>query len=66
MKLNDCGMVIIGKQQYKRPFIEWREIRKGKHRGKIEVTLLSRKFVINKSDVERFPGENELNKEDRP
>ena len=44
-----------GRQQWK-PFQEWREIRKGKHKGKYEITTLTgRVFKVTRSQVKYFP-----------
>ena len=52
MKFSDCGKFWIGNT---RPFTKFREITKGKNKGKIEVTLPECKLIINKNQIERYP-----------
>ena len=55
MKYYDTGEVWIkGKR---RPFLSYREIKKGKNKGKIELYLLKNKIIVSANDVERYPKE---------
>ena len=53
MKYSDCGIVNI--QAIKRPFILYREIDKGKNKGKIKVVLLGDQVIVSKNNIERYP-----------
>jgi len=54
VRYSDCGKVWIGNT---RPFTKWREISKGKDKGRIRVTLLSKEITVNKANIERYPKE---------
>jgi len=53
LRFSDCGIVHL--KATKRPFIACREILKGKDRGRVRVTLLSKEITVNKTDIERYP-----------
>jgi hypothetical protein len=50
---------INGKGQW-RPFVEWREIRKGRNKGKMEVVLppmSGRRILVDRSAIKSYPVE---------
>jgi len=55
VRYSDCGIVHL--KAIKRPFIAHREIKKGKDKGKIRLTLLSKEITVNKASIERYPKE---------
>ena len=53
MKYYDTGEVWIkGKR---RPFLAYREIKRGKDKGKVEIVLLGGKIKVNTGDISRYP-----------
>ena len=59
MKINKPGRVWIpGNKGRWKPFLEFREIRKGANRGKLEVVIepaRPKKIIVEKSAVKAFP-----------
>ena len=48
------GLVWIPRGMF-RPFVEYREIMKGRNKGKLEITLSKHKVIIDKDSVRRWP-----------
>ncbi len=40
-----------------KPFVEYREITKGRQKGYYEITALGRKYIVHPKHIVRFPGE---------
>jgi len=53
MKYSDCGLVHL--KATKRPFLSYRQIKKGKDKGKVEIVLLGDKIKVLRGDIERYP-----------
>ena len=57
IKIKPGRVWVPGKEQFK-PFLDFREIRKGKNKGKIEIIIQPsqpKKIVVEKSAIKVFP-----------
>ena len=54
----EIGLVVIPKKGHVLPFLEFREIRRGKNKGQLEVTIAgtrSRKVKVYPTAIRRYP-----------
>jgi len=54
MKYSDCGWAWVKEQQ--RPFVYWKEIQRGKHKGMLRLTL-DVKVIVPKNAIIQYPKE---------
>jgi len=55
MKLREAGLAWIDGKQ--RPFLKWKQITKGRNKGKIEIILGERRVRIFREYITRWPKE---------
>jgi len=53
MNYYDAGEVWVNGKR--RQFATYREIMKGRNKGKLEVTFFGDKKIVSKNDIERYP-----------
>lgn len=58
--MSDHGWVRVmkGFRSHVRPFVEYREITKGKQKGCYEIMILGRKYIVYPKHIIKFPGED--------